>query len=222
MSKRAGCLLKLDLHVHTVFSGDAIITPREALAWARKAGLHGLAITDHDTLAGGLRAARLAERYGLLVLPGMELETRGGHVLALCPSEPVRASESLAEVVEAVKEAGGLAVLAHPYDLTAPKRWDARSLARLDAIEVVNAHNLPFRLSCWLAEKMARALGKPMTGGSDAHVPEAIGAACTLVDADADVDDVLEAIRRGRTKPYGRSSGLRCLLKKWAYAGFSR
>jgi len=222
MSERAGRPLKLDLHVHTVFSGDAIITPREALAWARKAGLHGLAITDHDTLAGGLRAAKLARRYGLLVLPGMELETRGGHVLALCPSEPVKASPDLAEAVEAVRDAGGLAILAHPYDLTAPRRWDARSLARLDAIEVMNAHSLPFRLSCWLAEKLARALGKPMTGGSDAHVPEAIGAAYTLVDADADVDDVFEAIRRGRTKPYGRSSGLRCLLKKWAYAGFFR
>ena len=222
MSEREGCLLKLDLHVHTVFSGDAIITPREALAWARKAGLHGLAITDHDTLAGGLRAAKLARHYGLLVLPGMELETRGGHVLALCPSEPVEAGSDLAEAVEAVRDAGGLAILAHPYDLTAPRRWDARSLAKLDAIEVMNAHSLPFRLSCWLAEKLARALGKPMTGGSDAHVPEAIGAAYTLVDAEGDVDDVLEAIRKGRTRPCGRSSGLRCLLKKWAYAGFSR
>ncbi len=212
--------LKLDLHVHTVFSGDAITRPEEAILWAKKAGLHGLAITDHDTLAGGLRARRLAERYGILVLPGMELETRGGHVLALCPSEPIRASSELLEVVEAVEDAGGLAILAHPYDILAPKKWSHEALRRLDAIEVINAHNLLFEFSRKMAEKLARALGKPMTGGSDAHVPEAIGTAYTLVEADPDINDVLEAIREGRTEPRGRRSKIRFFLKKWAHAGF--
>ena len=218
MSSRGA--LRLDLHVHTIYSGDSIIRPEEALARAKLVGLHGLAITDHETLAGGLRAVKLAKRFGLLVLPGMEIETRGGHILALCPTEPIEPARELGEVLDAIRDADGLAILAHPYDLTAPKRWRPGELARLDAIEVLNAHNIPFRLSCWLAEKMARALGKPMTGGSDAHVPEAIGAAYTIVEAEPCVEDVLMAIRKGRVRPAGGSSGIRCLLKKWAYAGF--
>jgi len=210
-------MLKLDLHVHTFYSGDALTSPGEAVAWARRAGLDGLAITDHDTLVGAERTARLAGKRGLLVVPGMEVETRGGHLLLLCPSEPVRSGTSLAEAIDMARDVGALVVLAHPYSLLAPKGWRAAELRRLDAVEVINARELLFGFSCRMARKLALALGKPMTGGSDAHVPEAIGSAYTLVKADGDVDDVLEAIRKGRIRPFGRRTSFKNLLKKWAY-----
>ena len=188
---------------------------------AREAGLDGLAITDHDTLAGAAKAAKAARRHGVLVIPGLEVETSGGHLLLLCPSEPVRSGMSLPEALDAARDVGALVVLAHPYALIAPRRWRPADLRRLDAIEVVNARELLFGYSCRMAKKLALAYGKPMTGGSDAHVPEAIGSAYTLVDAGSELDEVLEAIRKGRTRPLGRRIGIKCLLKKWAYCAFS-
>ncbi|HDI01694.1 MAG TPA: PHP domain-containing protein [Candidatus Bathyarchaeota archaeon] len=211
-------MLKLDLHVHTVYSLDATIRPREAILWARRAGLDGLAITDHNTLAGARKAERLASRYGLLVLPGMEIETRGGHILVLCPTEPIRPSDSLGEVIDAAIDADAITVLAHPYSLLAPRKWSPSELKRVDAIEVVNAKDLLFEFSCRMARRLALSLRKPMTGGSDAHVPEAIGAAYTLVEAESEINDAIRAIRKGRTKPLGSRVGLRCLIKKWAHA----
>jgi len=214
--------LRIDLHVHTFYSGDAITSPREAVLWAKKAGLHGLAITDHDTLKGALKAHEIGRREGVLILPGMELESRGGHVLALCPLEPVRPGNSLAETVETVREAGGLAILAHPYHLLAPRAWDLEGLRALDAVEVLNASDPLAALSTRLAIRLARALGKPETGGSDAHFPEAIGAAYTVVEADPDPDEVLSAIEKGLTTPSRRALNPMVILKKWAIPNYLR
>ncbi len=214
-------MLKLDLHVHTVFSGDAVTRPEEAILWARRAGLDGLAITDHDTLRGAQVAMRLAKRHGVLIVPGVEAESSRGHVLALGVSEPVKSGLSLAETVELVHDLGGLAVLAHPFSIFVPRERDPKVLRTLDAIEVVNARELLFEFSCWMARRLARALGKPGTGGSDAHCPEAIGSARTLIEAEPGLDDVLEAIRKGRTRPIGQRMGLRNLVRKWAYTGVS-
>lgn len=214
-------MLRIDLHVHTIYSGDALTRPEEAVIRAKAAGLDGLAITDHDTLAGALRAAELGKRHGVLVIPGMEIETRGGHLLLLAPSEPLRSGMSLAEALDMARDVGATVVLAHPYALTAPRRWRPSDLLRLDAVEVVNAREVLFGFSCKMARKLALAYGKPMTGGSDAHVPEAIGSAYTLIDASSDLDEVLRAIRKGRTKPVGRRASLRHLIKKWAYCALT-
>jgi len=214
-------MLKLDLHVHTVFSGDALTRPREAISWAKRAGLNGLAITDHDTLRGAEVALRLARGKGVLVIPGLEVESPGGHVLALGISEPVRSGLSLAETVEAIREAGGISILAHPFGLLAPKKWSSDALNALDAIEVVNARELLFEFSKWMAKKLASSFNKPGTGGSDAHSPEAIGMAYTLVEAEPDIDDVLEAIRKGSVEPRGRRVPLRYLVKRWASLGLN-
>ena len=214
-------MLKLDLHVHTVFSGDALTRPREAIAWAKRAGLNGLAITDHDTLRGAEVAMRLARGEGILIIPGLEVESPGGHVLALGVSEPVRSGMSLAETIEAIREAGGISILAHPFSLLAPRKWNREALVALDAIEVVNARDLLFEFSRWMARKLANSLGKPGTGGSDAHSPEAIGMAYTLVEASPSIDDILEAIRRGMSEPRGRRVPLRYLVKRWASLGLN-
>lgn len=212
-------MLKLDLHVHTIFSGDALTRPREAISWARKAGLNGLAITDHDTLRGAEIAQRLARGKNIIIIPGLEVESLGGHILALGVSELVKSGLGLEETVEMIREAGGISILAHPFALLAPRKWSPEGLRALDAIEVVNARELLFEFSRWMAKKLASALGKPGTGGSDAHSREAIGMAYTLIEADQDMDSILEAIRKGRIEPKGHKIPFRYLIKRWASIG---
>ncbi|MCW4020866.1 MAG: PHP domain-containing protein, partial [Candidatus Bathyarchaeota archaeon] len=73
---------KIDLHVHTCYSGDCTTTLEEVISYARKRGLDGVAITDHDTISG---AMRLLERKDtdLLIIPGIEVSTDQGHVLGI-------------------------------------------------------------------------------------------------------------------------------------------
>ena len=130
---------KLDLHVHTPESmcyGDKSVTPEQIIDAAVASGLNLIAITDHNTVAAidGIRKA--AEKSELCVLPGMELSTIGGHVIALFEKDtPIGELEdfldyigiaregrgdaitmahgSLVEVCEKIEERGGIAIAAH-------------------------------------------------------------------------------------------------------------
>ena len=64
--------MRFDLHVHTRAS-DGVLTPAELLRLAAKVGLHGVAITDHDSVDGVAEAVAEGDRLGLEVIPGIEL-----------------------------------------------------------------------------------------------------------------------------------------------------
>lgn len=199
--------LKIDLHVHTCYSRDAPTTLREAVAWAKRRGLDGIAVTDHETVAG---AVRLAGNRGILVIPGVEVSSSGGHILALNVTEPVPAKLAPSETIRRIQEAGGIAVAAHPAAVyrtlgrLEAGRWFKRgSPLKLDAVEVVNSASFPFSLSTYLNRRLAARLNLPETAGSDSHIPETIGMAYTLIDADPEAEEVIEAIRRGATVPRG-------------------
>jgi hypothetical protein len=161
----------------------------------------------------------------------MEIETRKAHVLALNIKGPFRRhfnrASTLSEVIEDIHEAGGIAVIAHPVAvLKSAMGSKIPSESKLDAVEVMNSAVFPFFLSTYMSRRLAQRLKLPQTGGSDAHHPEEIGKAYTLVDADSSVDDIIEAIGKGKTVPYGKpiswimriergASGVREALKRY-------
>lgn len=195
--------IRVDLHVHTIHSGDSSITLREALHWCERKGLDGLAITDHDTVEG-VRGRPSGESP--VIIPGVEISARGGHILALGVEEEIPKGLSIAETVELIREMGGISVIAHPY---APlKSWvdnDELMDVGLDAVEVANPTQIPYDRMLRRNKVLARRLGLPETGGSDAHAPWVIGLAYTLIDVESiEVDDILKSIRDGRTEARGR------------------
>lgn len=197
--------LKIDLHMHTHYSPDATTTLKQVVQYTKKRGLDGVAITDHNTLLGALR---LAKSKKLLVIPGMEIETAKGHVLALNLKEnfskPLGRTSTLSELIGQIHEAGGTAVIAHPASVLKSGLGNkVYSEKNLDAVEVVNSAAFPFFLSTYLSRRLAQRLNLPQTAGSDAHHPQEIGKAYTLVDADPNIDNVIEAIRKNKTVPYG-------------------
>lgn len=196
--------MRIDLHVHTDQSNDSRISFDEAIRRCRILGLNGFAMTNHDTILGINHAKKKQE--GLVVIPGMEVSARGGHVLALDISESISTGLSLAETVEMIHEQGAIGVIAHPYSIL--RTWVNRmeiEEARFDAVEVANAAQFPFQLMLRRNTDLANMLELPVTGGSDAHDPWMVGRAFTLVEAESlEVEDIIKSIRMGYTQVHGR------------------
>ena len=106
---------KADLHVHTTASYDGTATVTATLEFAaRHTDLNVIAITDHDEIDGALEALCLAARYNIQVIPGIEVSTTEGHLLALWVEQIVPANLSLIRTLEIVADLGGLAIAPHP------------------------------------------------------------------------------------------------------------
>jgi hypothetical protein len=193
--------LRIDLHVHTRFSRDAVNGFHDINAACRRLGLDGYAVCDHDTIEG----LKGSDPQGLIVVPGLEVSARGAHILSLDPVEVVPSGLSMVETVERIHVQGATAVLAHPRAL--PRSFVSlrgAGEAGFDAIEVANTAQIPFGLVMSWNRDLARRLGLPETGGSDAHFPETIGRSYTVVESDSrDPKDVIKAIKLGRTRVFG-------------------
>jgi predicted metal-dependent phosphoesterase TrpH len=181
----------IDLHCHSFFSGDGVSSPEEMIAGARAKGLHGIAITDHNTceaitylLDKGLMRLDGLPVDGFLVLPGVEVTTADGHLLCIGATLPYLKGKPALEVCQMIHERGGLAVPPHPYDLfRAGIRLSTLERLPVDAIEVFNAATTLRRYNRY-AFKYAQLRGLPMTAASDAHHAAAVGTAYTILNTE--------------------------------------
>ena len=183
--------LKIDLHCHSFFSGDGVSSPEQLIKAARKNGLSGFAMTDHNTcdainymLDKGLMRADGLPVDNFLIIPGVEVTTAEGHLLCIGAVLPDLKGRSALEVCRRIHEAGGLAIPPHPYDLfRAGIRENVLDTLPIDAIEVFNAATTLKRYNR-VAFDYARRRALPMTAASDAHHYAAIGTAYTILDTD--------------------------------------
>ena len=191
-------MIRVDLHVHTTFSGDATINPKLLVdALYAHSTIKGVAITDHDTLEGYFQVHKLATIYqDLLVIPGVETTTREGHFILLGIEEKPPYMSTLESVVDFAMERAALIVIPHPYRVHGI--GDAAEKTRADAVEIMNPWATPKENK--LAEELAKARNLPGVAGSDAHNPNQLWTAYTEVDAQPDVDSVLNAVKNGRVK----------------------
>jgi len=192
-------MIRVDLHVHTIFSGDATINPKLLVdTLYAHSTVKGVAITDHDTLEGYFQVRKLATVYqDLLVIPGVEVTTSEGHFILLGIEEKPPFMSTLESVVDFAIERAALIVIPHPYRADRGI-GDAAERIQADAIEVKNP-SASLRENR-LAEKLAKARSLPGVAGSDAHNPSQLWTAYTEVDSQPDVDGVLNAIKNGRVK----------------------
>jgi predicted metal-dependent phosphoesterase TrpH len=191
--------VKADLHVHTIYSRDSIITPKELVYYARKRGLTAVAVTDHDQVKG---AQKIAKATDFLVIPGTEVSSLNGHIVGLDVQEPIPKGLNPEETVDRIHQAGGVAVACHPFVLFKGS-VGKHVTARFDAVETVNSSAFPFRSSTEKANQLADKLRLPKVAGTDAHYGPVIGHAFTLIDAEPTVDALLNAIVNGRCQPFG-------------------
>jgi predicted metal-dependent phosphoesterase TrpH len=200
-----------DLHVHTIFSYDGSASVSSVLARARQVGLDVIAVTDHDEIRGSLRAQELAPRYGLEAIPGIEITTAEGDLLALNITKKVPRDLPLIDTVLRVGELEGFCIPPHPMaGGLGMKSLSATSIAAalrqpdaariLLGIETYNATALD-RKGNYRASVLAEKFGIPQTGSSDAHVAAAVGLGATEF-AGHTASDLFRAIVEGKTIIY--------------------
>jgi predicted metal-dependent phosphoesterase TrpH len=199
-----------DLHLHTLAS-DGLIDARDLVDFVeRHTDLDVIAVTDHDETSAGLEASEWAarQRYRVQVVPGVEVTTREGHMLALFISERPPALRTLRQTAEWVRERGGLCIAPHPFT-----RWthslSASALAAcvavpglLCGVEVLNA-SLAGRASRSRALAYAAEHGLAQVGSSDAHMVAMIGLARTRFEGST-AEELRVALEHAMTLPEGR------------------
>ena len=142
-----------------------------------------------------------------MIIPGTEVSSRDGHIVGLNVSEVVPKHLSADDTVDRIHRAGGVAIACHPYALF--KGSIGRHVtAKFDAIETINASLFPFRSASSKAEKLAKRFNLPRVAGTDAHYGPVIGCAYTIIEAEPNVEAILDAIVKGRCEPAGTSISL--------------
>jgi predicted metal-dependent phosphoesterase TrpH len=190
-------LTRLDMHAHSNYSPDSVISPETMVKRYIQAGIRAVCVTDHDTIEGALHLQRMAP---FKVVIGEEVTTAQGHLLGLFLRQAVAPGMSALETVEAIHEQGGLAVIPHPFDRFRSTRLDTRTSELLapivDAVEVFNSRTLLIgddeRTASW-----ARLRNLPMGAGSDCHTPGEVGTAYVDLPDFNGAGDFVAALRQG-------------------------
>ena len=206
--------IRIDLHIHSCYSEDGKGTPREIIKRLRKLGLDGACITDHNTVKGSLEA--LKEKIDdFVIVPGVEISTLEGHILAIGVKEDIPRDMHVDETVDLILDASGVPVVPHLFRMMSGiKRKNLDLIVnKIGAIEVFNSCSLP-KTNVKVA-KVAKELDLGGTGGSDAHDPEYAGYGYTIIDnSDYSIDSVLSEIEKRKTWGEGRTLPLEVRRKR--------
>jgi predicted metal-dependent phosphoesterase TrpH len=192
--------VRVDFHLHTMWSGDATTTPDELDEAVRAAEIDVLCITDHGTVNGALELVR-SRKLPCRVIVGQELRTWAGEVIGLFLTERLPYGLKPDETVASIRAQGGLVYVPHPFD---PTRHCLRAdvldglvaAGQIDAIEVFNAKTSLSHLN-ERARAYADTHDLPGGAGSDAHEPTAIGAAFLEMPDFDGPEDFIDAMGRG-------------------------
>lgn len=183
--------LRVDCHLHTMYSGDAVTTLDELAERVEGARLDVVCVTDHSAVAGAYAA--IERDLGCRVIVGEEIRTGAGEIIGLFLTERVPYGIDVREAVDHVRGQGGLVYVPHPFDpvrhaLKEPVLRELCADGSIDAVEVFNAKVGLDHLNTRAAD-LAAEFGLPGGAGSDAHGPEAVGAAyLEMADFDGPAD----------------------------------
>lgn len=192
--------VRIDLHLHTCFSGDAVTTIDELAENVAGAGLDVVCVTDHHAVRGAIEA--IEQGVGCRVIIGEEVKTISGELIGLFLHERIPFGLSPYETVRRIREQGGVVYVPHPFDPT--RRCMEEPILRemcenraVDALEGFNAKVSLQHLN-QRAVELATEHGLPAGAGSDAHDPAAIGAAYVEMPDFDGPEDLLAKLHEAR------------------------
>jgi len=197
--------MEFDLHIHSKYSYDSLLEPAKIVKVAREKGLSGIAITDHNTVKGGIEALKYADDE-FLVIVGEEVATDEGEIVGLFLKEEIKSRSAFAAIKE-IRNQGGIAILAHPYKRSSSINTEI--IKEIDAIEGFNSRGerLCSRSKNRMALELAQKHNLPVTAGSDAHFLFEIGRGrCIIEEKGLSAQEIKRGILSGEAKISGKSS----------------
>ena len=193
---------KIDLHIHTKYSGDTSAEPEDMVLHAIEANLYGIAFTEHYLYGYSEYVDELREKYGkdILIFRGVEFSADDGHCLVFGVNTDIIDIRNMPmqKVVRAVNEDGGVVIPTHPFRGGYSIGERTRELEGICAVEGYNGYSHYSQNK--KAVEMAEEMGIPYTGGSDAHSPEDVGACYTEFNAEVTYENLLEVLKAGDYK----------------------
>ena len=190
--------MRIDLHTHTEYSSDSELPLEEAVRGWQRAGIDCVAVTDHNTIAGGLA---LREWAPLRVIVASEVRTCEGEIIGLFLQEEIARGQTPEETIRHIRDQNGLVMIPHPFDRFRRSRLTEEALMRIlpqvDIVEVFNARTA-LGWDNHRAEKLASAHGLVAAVGSDSHTSQELGRAFVeMADFDSP-ETFLDSLRAGR------------------------
>lgn len=199
----------IDLHVHTKpLSPDSEMTVHDAIDRAKRIGLDGICLTEHDKIWPEGEIKVLRDKYEFLVLRGIEVTTFDGHVLVFGFHKDVGEIPKAKELCQLVKTEGGFMVAAHPFrgflvfgfsgsSITIEQASTRPIFKWVDALEVGSCKVTSDEDK--IATRVSKRLNLPVTGGSDAHSIGDLGRAVTVFERQIrDEADLVRELLAGR------------------------
>jgi histidinol phosphatase-like PHP family hydrolase len=201
--------MRIDLHIHTApRSPCSNLDPLDAMKEARRLGLDGICITEHQVVWDPQEVNDLEKEGGIKIFRGNEFTTNRGDILVFGFEKDIKELLTIQELRDEVKVTDGFMIAAHPFrgfktfgigqlQMTVEQACELKVFDFVDAIEIKNG-----RLSDEendMAIKVAAQLGLPGTAGSDAHSVDEVGKWVTEFEREIrNEQELVEELRAGR------------------------
>jgi predicted metal-dependent phosphoesterase TrpH len=204
--------------VHTCYSHDCSTSLQELSSFIKRTNLDGVVITDHNTVEGALKLSEIKNK-GFLVIPGIEISSKKGHIIGLNITEIIPPNLSIKDTVTKIHKLGGIAIVPHPSAIFKGGIGLSQNIKTfgIDAIEVYNSANIPFSILTFLNKKLAKQTGLPYSAGSDSHILETVGLSYIIIEKNQirlNINDVIKVLMNGETVAFGKPMSWRSRLKK--------
>ena len=195
--------MRYDLHIHSKYSTDGVLDPEKIVKIAIKRELNGIAITDHNTIKGGIKTKKY-ERVDFQIVVGSEIMTECGEIIGLFLTEEVKSRE-VQDVISEIRDQDGIIVIPHPFDelrrsAAHPKEEDVKFI---DCIEGFNSRCI-YKKYNNKAVEFAMKHNLTVTAGSDAHFSNEIGNAGIITET----EDIRESLIKNDIMIFGKRSPL--------------
>ncbi len=206
-------MIRVDLHIHTIYSKDGFITPRGLIDRCKKKRIDCVAICDHNTIQGALQ---FKDEVFLKIIVGEEIDTREGEIIGLFLKEEISSGLSLVETVKRIKDQNGLVYVPHPFDTFRKASISVNALNQIfsyiDIVEVFNSRSL-FSKSNKKALQFGKKNGFVLAVGSDAHTRYEIGNSYLDMEDFDTKEDFLENLKNAKLVTKRTSIFIRIWIK---------
>jgi predicted metal-dependent phosphoesterase TrpH len=200
-------LIRADLHIHTIYSGDSAVSPKILV---EKLVTHNsikvAAVTDHDNTNGLRETRRLASAYpDILIIPGVEISTPEGDIIVLGAEEMPPRPLTIQSVIDFARTNNYVSVVAHPYRNHGI--GEAARNYKVDAIEVFNGESSSHENK--QALNLAKIMRLPGVAGSDSHHSSEPLTVYTEIQAGLNINGILKAIKKGLVTTHSSARSIR-------------